>query len=168
MNEKTSKKTNTLSYALIIIGLLLILIPQVSAAGSIAVEMLLGWVLTIGAAGQIALLVMNKVKSDFFIWVIAIALLVVGLYFLINPLSAAALMTWLFAGLTFVSGIAAVIQSFSQQGNGKKMLIANGLLGIAFALMIWFSWPLSGMTFIGVLLGVHLLISGMARLMYGK
>ncbi len=168
MTEKTNKKTNTLSYALIIIGLLLILIPQVSAAGSIAVEMLLGWVLTIGAAGQIALLVMNKVKSDFFIWVIAIALLVVGLYFLINPLSAAALMTGLFAGLTFVSGIAAIIQSFSQQGNGKKILIANGLIGIAFALMIWFSWPYSGITFIGVLLGVHLFLSGVARLMYGK
>ncbi len=166
MTEKTNKKTNILSYALILIGVLLILIPQFSTVASVAVEVLLGWVLTIGAAGQIALLVMNKVKSDFSIWVITIALLVVGLYFLINPLSAAALMTWLFAGLTFVSGVAAVIQSFSQQGNGKKILIANGLIGIAFALMIWFSWPYSSITFIGVLLGIHLLLSGVAKLMY--
>ncbi len=166
MTNKTKKPSNILAYALIIIGLLLILIPQFSAAASIAVEVMLGWVLTLGAAGQIALLVMNKVKSDFFIWVIAIALLIVGLYFLINPLSAAALMTWLFAGLSFVSGISSVIQGFALQGNIKKMLIANGVVGIAFALMIWFSWPYSGITFIGVLLGVHLLLSGVARLMY--
>ncbi len=168
MTKETKKRSKILAYALIIIGLLILVIPQFSAAASIAVELLLGWVLTLGAAAQIALLMMNKEKNDISVWIIAIALLIIGLYFLFNPLSAAALMTWLFAGLAFVSGIASIIQGFAQQGRIKQLLIANGLLGIAFALMIWFSWPLSGMTFIGVLLGVHLLISGVARLVYGK
>ncbi len=168
MTEDTKKSSKILAYAFIIIGLLIMLIPQFSAAVSIAVELMLGWVLTLGATAQIILLVMSKEKNDFSVWIIAIALLIIGLYFLLNPLSAAAVMTWSFAGLAFVSGILGVVQGFSQQGRIKQFLIANGLLGIAFALMIWFSWPLSGMTFIGMLLGVHLLMSGVARLVYSK
>ncbi len=168
MTEDTKKSNKILAYALIIIGLLILVIPQFSAAASIAVELMLGWVLTLGAAAQIALLIMSKEKNDFSVWIIAIALLIIGLYFLLNPLAATAVMTWLFAGLAFVSGISSVIQGFSQQGRIKQFLITNGLLGIAFALMIWFSWPLSGVTFIGALLGAHLLLSGIARLMYSK
>ncbi len=166
MTEKSAQKSNVLSYALITIGLLLILIPQFSVMASIAVEVLLGWVLTIGATGQIILLAINKEKKDFPVWIIAITLLIIGLYFLINPLSAAALMTALFAGLAFISGISGLIQGLSQQGNIKTILISNGVIGIAFALMIWFSWPYSGIIFIGALLGVHLLLSGVAKLIY--
>ncbi len=168
MTENTKKNGKVLAYAFIVIGLLIIIIPQFSAAASIAVELMLGWALTLAAAAQIALLVMSEEKNDFSVWIIAIALLAIGLYFLLNPLSAAAVMTWLFAGLAFVSGISSVVQGFAQQGRIKQFLIANGLLGIAFALMIWFSWPLSGMIFIGALLGAHLLLSGIARLMYNK
>ncbi len=168
MTNKTKKPSNILAYALIIIGLLILVIPQFSAVASIAVELMLGWALTLGAIAQIALLIMSKEKSDFSVWLISIVLLLTGVYFLINPLSAAVLMTSLFAGIAFVSGISSVVQGFAQQGRIKQLLIANGLLGIAFALMIWFSWPFSGITFIGVLLGVHLLMSGVARLMYNK
>ncbi len=168
MKNKTKKRSKILAYALIIIGLLILFLPQFSATASIAVELVLGWGLTLGAAAQIALLFMSKEKNDISVWIIAIALLIIGLYFLFNPLSAAALMTWLFAGLAFVSGISSVIQGVAQQGRIKQLLIANGLLGIAFSLMIWFNWPYSGITFIGVLLGVHLLMSGVARLAYGK
>ncbi len=168
MSEKANKKSKILSYTLIVVGLLLILIPKFSVLTNVAVELALGWALTLMATAQISLLIMSKEKKDFSIWLITIALLATGLYFLINPLSAVALMTWLFAGLTLISGFSSIIQGFYQQGNVTKLLIANGIIGIAFALMIWFSWPLSGVTFIGVLLGVHLLMSGIARLVYGK
>ncbi len=130
MTKETKKRSKILAYALIIIGLLILIIPQFSAAASVAVELLLGWILTLGAAAQVALLMMSKEKNDIAVWIIAIALLVIGLYFLFNPLSAAALMTWLFAGLAFISGISSVIQGFYQQGNVTKLLIANGIIGI--------------------------------------
>ncbi len=167
-DKQRSKKSKLLAYIIIIIGLLLIFTPQFSALASIAFEIMLGWILTIGAVAQVVLLVMKKEKSDVSIWVISIALLLIGLYFLLNPASAAALMTWLVAGLAFVNGIFSLLQSFSLQGNIKTVLMLNGLIGLAFSLMIWFGWPYSGMTFIGVLLGIHLVMSGAARLVYTK
>ncbi len=167
-NIKINKKSNLLAYVVIIIGLLLIFMPKFSALASIAFEIMLGWILTVGAAAQVALLVMNKGRNDFFIWVISIVLLLIGLYFLLNPASAAALMTWIFAGLVFISGIFSLLQSLSLHGSIKTVLMINGLIGVLFALMIWFNWPYSGQSFIGILLGVHLVLSGAARLVYTK
>ncbi len=168
MTNESKKPSKLLAFALIIVGLLILVIPQVSTAVSIAVEVMLGWALTLGAIAQIVLLIMSKEKSDFSVWIIAIFLLIAGVYFLFNPLSVAVVMTSFFAGISFVSGISSVVQGFAFKGSIKKILIINGLLGIIFALMIWFSWPYSGVTFIGVLLGAHLLMSGMARLIYNK
>ncbi|MDB1144721.1 MAG: DUF308 domain-containing protein [Alcaligenaceae bacterium] len=168
MTNKTKKPSKVLPYALIIISLSILVIPQFSTVASIAVELMLGWALILGAIVQIALLIMSKEKNDFFVWLISIILLLSGLYIFINPLPSAVLMTSLFAGIALVSGISSVVEGFFQQGRIKQLLIANGLFGITFALMIWFSWPFSGINFIGVLLGVHLLMSGVARLMYNK
>ncbi len=162
------KPNKFISYTLIIVGLLLALSPKLSVLASIAIEVTLGWLLTISAVIQIALLIKSNIRADFVTWAISIMLLLIGLYFLINPLSAAAAMTVLFALLAFISGISSIAQAFILEKSIKTILIINGIIGIGFALMIWLNWPSSGITFMGILLGVQLFISGIARLMYAK
>ncbi len=152
----------------IIIGLLMMFIPKFSAFASMAFEVILGWILTLGAIFQILLLIFYKRKKDIVMWILSIVLLSIGLYFLFNPASAAKLMTWLFAAITLISGISSVLYSFSFRRNVKMVFLLNGIIGIAFACMIWASWPLSSISFIGILLGINLVMTGLTHLIYKK
>ncbi len=51
------------------------------------------------------------------------------------------ILSMLVAGLAFVNGIFSLLESFSLQGSSKTVLMLNGLIGLAFALMICFGWP---------------------------
>ncbi len=152
----------------IIIGLLLILLPNLSVLVSFTFEIILGWLLTLGGVFQLLFLFLHKSKRDFSLWISSIALLVVGLYFLFNPASAIMLMTWLFISIVFINGISSLVHAFSFQGNLRIAFIINGLIGVVFALMIWAEWPYSGLYFMGTLLGVNLLMTGIMRLLYPK
>ncbi len=152
----------------IILGLLLMFIPKFSTYASIAFEVLLGWIFTLGALLLILLLFVFKLKKAVLMWVIAIVFLITGLYFLTNPLSAAKLMTWIFAALTLINGIGGIFQSFFFRGRVKTVFLVNGLIGILFAVMIWVNWPLSGTSFIGILLGVNLFLTGLTHLMFRR
>lgn len=151
----------------IIIGILLVSIPQFASLVSLAIEVILGWFLTIAAFVQISFLIFSKEK-DITMWFLPLALLVIGFYFLLNPASALALMSLLFSGIAFLSGITSLIQSFSVKGNIKTFLIINAIIGFIFAFMIWSNWPSSGISFIGTLLGIQLVISGITRMVYMK
>ncbi len=162
---KTENKPYIIS---IILGLLLILLPNLSVLVSITFEIILGWILTLGGLFQLLFLFLHKHKRDFSLWVSSIALLLVGLYFLFNPESALMLMTWLFIGIVFINGVLSLFQAFSFQGNLNIAFLLNGLLGVLLAIMIWAEWPYSGLYFMGTLLGINLIMTGVIRLLYSK
>ncbi len=150
----------------VIAGLLLIFLPKLSAFASMGIMSILAWFLSVIAFLQIMLLVFIREKKDISTRAVSIILFGVGLYFLFNPDSAASLMTRIFAVVIFLSGISNIMLSFSIQGNMRMVLMINGIVGILFARMIWANWPYSGVEFIGILLGLHLLMGGMTKLMY--
>ncbi len=153
MNTENMKKPAKWPHILsIVIGLMLMFLPKFSAIASISLQIVLGWFLTLAAVFQITLLIFSKNKKDIASWLLAIVFLIIGLYFLFNPAHATLFMTWIFAAMALVSGIGNIVQSFIFHGNLRLALMLNGFLGIAFALMIYASWPFSGMTFIGVML----------------
>ncbi len=170
MNQtNTFKKPAKWPYVLlIIVGLGLMFLPKLSVIATISFQIALGWFLTLAAVLQIILLFTSKVKQDFGVWLVSIMLFVVGLYFLLNPASAAMFLTWIFAAMSLISGIGNIIHSFNFHGIIKQSLIASGLIGIVFALMIFFSWPFSGMTFIGIMLGIQFVLTGASRLAFRK
>ncbi len=166
-DTKTENKPKKWTYIIyIIIGLLLILLPNLSILVSITFEIILGWILTLGALFQLLFLFLHKHRRDFSLWVSSIALLLVGLYFLFNLTSAIVLMTWLFISIVFINGISNLFQAFSFQGNLRIAFIINGLIGILFAIMIWAELPYSGVYFMGILLGINLVMTGIIRLLY--
>ncbi len=165
----TGNKPKKWTYIIsIIIGLLLIFLPNLSALVSFTFEVILGWLLTLGGVFQLLFLFLHKSKRDFSLWVSSIALLVVGLYFLFNPASAVMLMTWLFISIVFINGVSSLVHAFSFQGNLRIAFIINGLIGVLFAVMIWVEWPYSGLYFMGTLLGINLVMTGVIRLLYPK
>ncbi len=149
---------------LIVAGILLIFLPSFTSLISVALEMLLGWLLAAPAVLQIGALLFSKEKKDISAWLLAVLMLGIGLFFLLAPVSALKLMTFLFAVAVLVSGIVNIVQAFSIQGKLKTVLIVNGIIGLAFAVMIWAQWPASGVNFFGVLFGIYLVLFGVSQL----
>lgn len=101
MNTEKVKQKKWPYVISIIIGILLVSIPQFAGFVSLAIEVILGWFLTVAAFVQISFLIFSKEK-DITMWFSPLALLVIGFYFLFNPASALALISLLFAGMAFL------------------------------------------------------------------
>ena len=62
-----------------------------------------------------------------------------------------------------VDGIFAVVAGFGLP-KGKGWVIFNGVISVLLGIMIWRSWPVSGLWAVGILLGVKMVVAGMAMM----
>jgi len=149
---------------MIVVGLLALSLP---IASSIGVARLLGWLLVFGAGFQI----IHSFRSEgagHIAWKVLVALiyLVVGIYFLMHPFMAVAVVTFILAVFFLVEGVVDVFSYFATRGAGaSSWILVNGIVSIILAVMIWRHWPTSALWVLGVLVGVGLLVTGLSRLM---
>ncbi len=95
-------------------------------------------------------------------------MVLVGFWLATNPDAGVQVLSIWLAVYFFVDGILGVIYSFQlrQIGGGSGVLL-NGIMGIALALMIWFQWPFSGDSAVGILIGIKLILDGGALISLG-
>lgn len=143
-----------------ILGLLAIIFP---IAASITVSLFLGWLLMIaGVAQSIHAFRVKKWNGFALTLITGILALAVGAALVLYPVSGVAALTLLVAGFLFASGIfrsltALRIRPFDHWGS----LLASGVLAIILALLVIFQFPFSAAWFIGLLVGIDLLFSGL-------
>jgi uncharacterized membrane protein HdeD (DUF308 family) len=95
--------------------------------------------------------------------------LVAGVYLLVHPRLNLLSLTLLLAALFLVEGIFHIATYFHLRGHAASgWILFDGIVTILLAFLIWQSWPSSAVWAIGTLVGVNLLISGFARLMYSR
>ncbi len=104
------------------------------------------------------------------IWGTIIGLLgaVAGLLLIFRPMVGLLTLTLLLAIYFFVDGISEIIAAFKikpDQGWGWELF--NGVIALLLGIMIWRQWPMSGSWAIGVLVGVHILITGWTMIVLG-
>jgi uncharacterized membrane protein HdeD (DUF308 family) len=78
-----------------------------------------------------------------------------------NPGMALASLTLFLAIYFFVDGIFSIGAGFTLP-EGKGWVIFNGIVSVLLGVMIWRNWPVSGMWAVGILLGVKMVVGGMA------
>ena len=147
---------------LLLIAGCLSLIAPFAAGLSIAV--------TIGAvvlfSGVAQLLVVFRAGSfgqGLLLALLAVLSLVAGGYMVSQPLSALATLTLFLAGYFVVTGAIEMIGAFgAKPAPGWGALLFGGIVSIVLGVMIWRQFPLSGAWAIGVLVGVRLIMSGLA------
>ncbi len=95
-------------------------------------------------------------------------MVLVGFWLAINPDAGVQVLSIWLAVYFFVDGVLGVIYSFQLRpiGGGSGVLL-NGILGIALASMIWFQWPFSGDSAVGILIGIKLILDGGALISLG-
>jgi len=150
----------------IVLGMLAIIEP---ALAGLAVSRLVGWLLVFGGVTHlIAAFKGGGAKQVVFEVLVGLAYLLGGFYSLMHPLLAISTLTLLLAAVILAGGALEIISYFRlKDENASGWMLVNGIVTLLLGAMIWFHWPSSSVWAIGIIVGVTLLMTGMARLMFG-
>lgn len=150
----------------IVLGMLAIIEP---ALAGLAVSRLVGWLLVFGGVTHlIGAFKGGGAKQVVFEVLVGLAYLIGGFYCLMHPLLAIGTLTLLLAAVILAGGALEIISYFRlKDEDASGWMLVNGIVTLLLGAMIWFHWPSSSVWAIGILVGVTLLMTGMARLMFG-
>jgi uncharacterized membrane protein HdeD (DUF308 family) len=148
---------------LLILGLLAIIVPRVA---TVAIEILLGWLLLIsGVIGLITTLRMRSAPGVGWAMVSAFLGIAVGLILLWWPLSGAVTMALILTVFFLIEGIASILYALDHKrelsGRWGWMLF-SGLIDLLLAGLIFFGLPGTAAWAIGLLVGINMIFGGSA------
>ena len=149
---------------MIVLGVFAIGAPAVA---TIAVQIMLGWILVIGGVAEAIHAFMAQGWRGFLLELLsAILYLGVGILLLVNPVAGALALTVVLAVFLIVEGIFKVIMALRVRDHrGWGWLLASGLLSLLLGILIWNEWPVAGLWVIGLLVGIQLLFTGWSLVM---
>src|SRR6266851_8410400 len=149
---------------LIMFGVVAIGSPLLAA---VAVNALIAWLIIL--AGVVHLVVaFHAHGAGSLIWklLVGLAYIAFGGYLLMHPLLGVASLTLLLASLFLIEGVLDIVSyARLRPAKGAGWLLFDGLVTLLLSLLIWVHWPSSSAWAIGTLVGVSLIMSGVARVM---
>lgn len=152
---------------LVVLGVLAILFPFVTG---ISVSLLLGALLVIGGFAHLAhAFSVPGWTGSVVQLILAVIYVIAGISLLANPVVGLTTLTLLVIAYLFVAGIFEIVAGLSMPREANGLWIAvSGVIGLLLAGLLWAGWPSTALWAIGVLLGVNLVISGVALLSVGS
>jgi len=150
----------------VIFGVVAIGSPLITGA---AVAMFVGFLLLASGVARIVHALKSRQWGTGF-WGTAIGLLgvVAGLLMIFRPLVGLVTMTLLLAFYFLVDGICEIIAAFKiKPDQGWGWVLFNGIIAVLLGFMIWRQWPVSGQWAIGLLVGIHILMTGWSMIILG-
>jgi uncharacterized membrane protein HdeD (DUF308 family) len=162
--HRTATWSIALSVLMILAGILAISAPLMAG---VAVTALVGWLLIFSGALHLAYAFRGG-RASAVLWEILLAVVygLIGFYILANPVIGLTSLTFVIALYLFVEGVLELVLSVELRGeSGAGWLLFDAIVTLILAVMIWRTWPSSGVWTIGTLVGVSMLFSGITRLM---
>ena len=155
-----------IAFAILIIlaGIFAICLPF---ASGIAITIVVGWLLVVSGVFHIADAFHAKGVGAFF-WrlLVGIVFIIGGLDIAFVPLRGLFTLTFVLAIILMVQGIFTLIGFFRHRKmHGAGWMLFNGIVTILLSLIIWWDGPRAAVWVIGTLVGIHLIFSGISRLM---
>ena len=150
--------------ALVVFGMLAIAAPGVAA---IAVSVFISWMIVFAGVVHLVL-AFHAHRTGTLIWkvLIGLAYIAFGTYLLMHPLISVASLTLLVATLFLVEGVLDLMMWWKTRGSaGASWILMDAIVTLLLGGMIYAQWPSSSMWAIGPLVGVSLIMSGIARVM---
>ena len=148
---------------ILIIGMLLLLLPQVS---TLALSLMISVALILAGIYKLvsSIIRRDEIEKSWLSAIIALLMIGTGAYLTIRPLFNLFLLT-MGVGIYFVlEGINSMIIAFESKGVLKHWWVGliAGLAQFALAFIILFGMPGTALFTIGVLIGINMLLSGIA------
>lgn len=134
-----------------------------------AVVTFAGAVMIVSGAVEIVHGFNMKTWGRFFLWiVIGLLYVLAGVITLTAAPQAAILLTLIVGAALIASGLVRIVLAFQmREGTPWLWAAASGLITALLGLMILAQWPASGLTVLGIFLGVDLLFAGSSWMMIG-
>jgi len=148
-----------------LLGTIAILLPGVT---TIAVEIIIGFVILFAGIAQTVTAFMER-HEDGFWWNLLGGVIgfIGGILLLVYPIEGAITLTAIVSILIFAGGVFNIVFALQQRGRPNwGWLMLNGILGIVLANLIWWGFPTASLWFIGLLVGINILFSGISALAF--
>jgi len=154
----------------LVLGIALVILGMIAIGWAVATTIVsvifLGWLLIIGGVLHVIHGFKHRPWSGFFINLLAgVLYAVAGLVMVANPALAAVTLTLLIAMILIVAGLFRLFVAFSTPLDHRGWLILNGVVSILLGVMIWRSWPVSGLWVIGMFVGIDMIFDGWTEIM---
>jgi uncharacterized membrane protein HdeD (DUF308 family) len=155
----------------IVWGVLLIVLGM-AAVGSpflaaVAVNVAIAWLIVL--AGSIHLILAFRAHgAGSMIWklLVGVAYVCFGIYLILHPVLAVASLTLILASLFLIEGVLDIVLFVKMRSVGGSIwVLTDGIITILLGLLIYMQWPSSTAWAIGTLVGISMIISGVARVM---
>jgi len=154
----------TVAILLIVFGMLAILLPVEMSFGVVIV---ICWLLIFSAIVQ----VIDAFRGSgvwHTIWKIAVAAayLITGIYLRMNLGIGLVALTLALIFFFVAQGVVDIVVYFRiRKAGANGWLLLHGIITLLLGLMIWRHWPSGSLWVVGTLVGIHMIITGMTRLM---
>lgn len=149
---------------LIVLGFLAIGSPMFTA---VVVSVVMAWLIMFAGAVHVVL-AFHAHGAGSFIWklLVGLAYLFLGAYLITHPLLGIASLTLVLAVLFLVEGVLDIVLYFKLRPlRGSAWELIDGIVTVLLGLLIYVHWPSSSVWAIGTLVGVSMIMSGIAGLM---
>ncbi len=147
---------------MVLTGIVAFLFPVFS---SVAVVLMLGWLLIISGIFQAISLIGATNVPHFWLQLISVVLsVVIGILFLRNPGQGLLTLTLLLIVFFMVGGMAKVIFALTiRPFPNWGWVLASGAIGVLLSIYLWSSLPVTAAWLLGLLVGIQLISEGSAQ-----
>lgn len=158
-----SGRLRLVAILMIVFGILAMLTPLVAA---IAIVYMVGaLVLAAGVARSVLAFTSGSFGYGAILLLVGVVMVIGGIAILTHLLLTLMVITLLLAVYFGAVGIASIAAAFRIRPAPPWTLeLINGIVSLILGLLIWAQWPVSGDWAIGLLLGIHLLFTGIELL----
>jgi uncharacterized membrane protein HdeD (DUF308 family) len=149
---------------LIAFGFLAIALPFATSWGVVVV---IAWLIVFSGGFQFIHAFQSKAIGSI-VWklLVAVLYLIVGIYFLLNPLLGVTAFTFALAIFFVAEGLIDLMAYFQHRNIGGSIwILFDGIVTLILGLMVWRQWPSSSSWVIGTLVGISMIFTGTTRLM---
>jgi uncharacterized membrane protein HdeD (DUF308 family) len=151
------------------LGILLIVVGFLALGDTVAVTVIsmifFGWLLVLSAVLHVVHWFRGSGEGFFLDLLGFIFDLVVGIILLTNPAVGAAALTLVLAVFFLVGGLMRIFACLSFDAPHRVWVILSGIVSAGLGILLWIHWPLSGLYFIGLAIGIELMFRGWAWVM---
>ena len=154
----------TLGIIMLLLGTVAFIITPAATIGTVLV---LGWLIVIsGVVECIHAFRMRKWGGIFLHFVGGILGVLIGLLIVTHPVAGALAWTLLFASFFTVIGIFRTVAAIQLKFPNWGWAVFDGVVTLGLGILLWAEWPWSGFWFMGVAVGVSLILRGWAYVMF--
>ncbi len=147
---------------MLICGIAAIALPWASGI----VVIVIGWVLLFSAVSHL-IFAFHTHGIGGVLWQILLALVygAAGVFMLMNPLAGLVTLTLVLAIFLLIEAALEIALYFQlRRGMNAGWILFDAIVTLFLAILIWSQWPSSALWFIGTIIGISLIFSGISRL----